>query len=144
MVLTPVAPGKPWQFMPTKPGAMTAPHLIVYRFGADLFYANDHFFASEVTKLVDTASDGLRHLVVDAGAITDLDYSAARTIGELIETLRARGVAVIFGRVNRFLRNDMDRHGLTRVLGASNVFDTLHEALAAAGVNSGGHEPNVL
>jgi MFS superfamily sulfate permease-like transporter len=86
----------------------------------------------------------LRHLVVDAGAITDLDYSAARTIGELIETLRARGVAVIFGRVNRFLRNDMDRHGLTRVLGASNVFDTLHEALAAAGVNSGGHEPNVL
>jgi hypothetical protein len=38
----------------------------------------------------------------------------------------------------------MDRHGLTRVLGASNVFDTLHEALAAAGVNSGGHEPNVL
>jgi MFS superfamily sulfate permease-like transporter len=144
MVLTPVAPGKPWQFMPTKPGAMTAPHLIVYRFGADLFYANDHFFASEVTKLVDTASDGLRHLVVDAGAITDLDYSAARTIGELIETLRARGVAVIFGRVNPFLRNDMDRHGLTRVLGTSNVFDTLHEALAAAGVNSGGHEPNVL
>jgi MFS superfamily sulfate permease-like transporter len=144
MVLTPVAPGKPWQFMPTKPGAMTTPQLIVYRFGADLFYANDHFFAAEVTKLVDTASDGLRHLVVDAGAITDLDYSAARTIGELIETLRARGVAVIFGRVNRFLRNDMDRHGLTPVLGASNVFDTLHEALAAAGVNSGAHVPDAL
>ncbi|WP_250502938.1 MULTISPECIES: SulP family inorganic anion transporter [unclassified Caballeronia] len=144
MVLTPVAPGKPWQYEPTKPAAMTAPHLIVYRFGADLFYANDHFFASEVTNLVDTAPDELRHFVVDAGAITDLDYSAARTIGELVETLRARGVVVIFGRVNRFLRSDMDRHGLTPALGASNVYDTLHEALAAAGVSPGAHEPNVL
>ncbi|SAK73198.1 sulfate transporter [Caballeronia temeraria] len=144
MVLTPVAPGKPWQYMPTTPAAMTAPNLIVYRFGADLFYANDHLFASEVTTLVDTAADGLRHLVVDAGAITDLDYSAARTIGELVETLRARDIAVIFGRVNRFLRNDMDRHGLTRVLGESNIFDTLHEALAAAGVNPTAHEPNAL
>ncbi|WP_321793503.1 SulP family inorganic anion transporter [Caballeronia sp. J97] len=144
MVLTPVAPGKPWQYVPTAPGAMTAPDLIVYRFGADLFYANDHFFTSEVTKLVDTAPDGLRYLVADAGAITDLDYSAARTIGDLVETLRARGIAVIFGRVNPFLRNDMDRHGLTKVLGASNVFDTLHEALAAAGVSPGTHEPNAL
>ncbi|SAK72431.1 sulfate transporter [Caballeronia hypogeia] len=144
MVLTPVEAGKPWQFMPTKPGAMTAPNLIVYRFGADLFYANDHFFAAEVTQLVDTAPEDLRHLVVDAGAITDLDYSAARTIGELIETLRARGVAVSFGRVNPFLRGDMDRHGLTPVLGVTNVFETLHEALAAAGVRVSAHEPEPL
>ncbi|WP_061137417.1 SulP family inorganic anion transporter [Caballeronia fortuita] len=144
MVLTPVAPGKPWQYLPTTPAAMTAPDLIVYRFGADLFYANDHFFVSEVTKLVDTASDGLRFFVVDAGAITDLDYSAARTIGELVETLRARDVDVIFGRVNRFLRSDMDRHGLTRVVGASNVFYTLHEALTAAGVSPSVHAPDAL
>ncbi|SAK72927.1 sulfate transporter [Caballeronia glebae] len=144
MVLTPVAPGKPWQYMPTEAAAMTTPDLIVYRFGADLFYANDHFFASEVTKLVDTAPDELRHFVIDAGAITDLDYSAARTIGELVETLRTRGVVVIFGRVSRFLRNDMDRHGLTHVLGVSNMYDTLHEALAAVGVSPGAHEPNEL
>jgi high affinity sulfate transporter 1 len=144
MVLTPVPPEGRWQFMPAAPGAMTAPDLIVYRFGADLFYANDHVFTTEVTRLVDTASDGLRHFIVDAGAITDLDYSAARTLGDLVETLRARGVAMSFGRVNRFLRGDMDRHGLTRMLGTSHVFDTLHEALAAAGVTWAAHEPNPL
>ncbi|SAL21675.1 sulfate transporter [Caballeronia peredens] len=144
MVLTPAAPDERWQFLPTKPGAMTAPHLIVYRFGADLFYANDHFFAAEVTKLVDTAPDDLRHFIVDAGAITDLDYSAARTLADLVETLRDRGVVVSFGRVNRFLRGDMDRHGLTQVVGAANVFSTLHEALAFAGVNPLKHEPNTL
>ncbi|MDR5838595.1 SulP family inorganic anion transporter [Caballeronia sp. LZ034LL] len=144
MVLTPVPPDGRWQFVPTAPGAMTTSELIVYRFGADLFYANDHFFTVEVTELVDAAPGGLRHLVVDAGAITDLDYSAARTIGDLIETLQARGIAVSFGRVNRFLRGDMDRHGLTRVLGASNVFGTLHEALAAVGVPTPMHGPDSL
>lgn len=144
MVLTPVPPDGRWQFMPTAPGAMTTPEVIVYRFGADLFYANDHFFTVEVTELVDSASGCLRHLIVDAGAITDLDYSAARTIGDLVETLRARGIAVSFGRVNRFLRGDMDRHGLTRVVGASNMFGTLHEALAAGGVPAQMHGSDPL
>ena len=76
--------------------------------------------------------------------LMNLMVNDGRTIGELVETLRRRGVSMKFGRVNRFLRSDMDRHGLTPVLGASNVFETLHEALAAAGAAPGMHEPDVL
>jgi SulP family sulfate permease len=36
----------------------------------------------------------------------------------------------VFARVNRYLRADMDRHGITEVIGATHVFETLHEALA--------------
>ena len=39
------------------PGAETDPGLIVYRFGADLFYANADRFADEVRALVDSAPD---------------------------------------------------------------------------------------
>jgi sulfate permease, SulP family len=49
--------------------------------------------------------------------------------------LHARRVVVLFGRVNRYLRADMDRHGVTKIAGESHVFATLHEALAAAGVD---------
>ncbi|CAG9252610.1 hypothetical protein PUN4_1870002 [Paraburkholderia unamae] len=38
---------------------------------------------------------------------------------------------VIFGRVNRYLHADMDRHGITPVIGVANIYPTLHEALAA-------------
>jgi hypothetical protein len=38
----------------------------------------------------------------------------------------------------------MDRHGVTLIIGASNIFGTLHEALTAAGVNPAAHEPGVL
>lgn len=144
MVLEPAAPTGRWLPVPARPGTMTAPGLIVYRFGSDLFFANDHFFTLEVTQLIDSAPDVLRWFVVDAGAITDLDYSAARTLGDLIQNLHERKIAVIFGRVNRYLRADMDRHDITQTIGASNIFATMHEALAATGVNPAAHETGML
>ncbi|WP_143137747.1 sodium-independent anion transporter, partial [Burkholderia ubonensis] len=130
-----------WLPVPARPGAMTAPGLIVYRFGSDLFYANDHQFAEEVAALVDAAPVAPRWFIIDAGAITDVDYSAARTVSDLVRSLRARGIGVIFGRVNRYLRADMERHGIAAIVGASCIFATLHEALAAAGVQPEAHEP---
>ncbi|QCP50511.1 STAS domain-containing protein [Trinickia violacea] len=119
-----------WLPAPATPGAETAPGLIVYRFGADLFYANDHFFVDEVRELVERAPNPVRWFVVDAGAITDLDYSAARTVSELCETLTQRQVQVVFARVNQYLHSDMVRHGIAGVIGETRIFRTLHEALA--------------
>jgi SulP family sulfate permease len=130
MVLTPDASGR-WEPAPAAPGTQTEPGLVVYRFGADLFYANDSRFVDEVRALVDRAPSPVRWFVVDAGAITDLDYSAARSVRDLIEDLDRRGVQLVFGRVNPYLRADMDRHGITTAIGEGRIFNTLHEALAA-------------
>ena len=117
---------------PAAPGRVTAPGLIVYRFGADLFYANQNRFADEVRALVSQAPAPLRWLVVDAGAITDIDYTAALSLCELLDDLKRQRVAIVFGRVSSYLRSDMDRHGITAAVGAAHVFETLHEALAEA------------
>jgi len=130
MVLTPSAGGR-WAPAPAAPGTQTEPGLVVYRFGADLFYANDNRFADEVRALVEHAPSPVRWFVVDAGAITDLDYSAARSVRDLVEDLNRRGVTLVFGRVNPYLRADADRHGITAAIGEANIFTTLHEALAA-------------
>jgi high affinity sulfate transporter 1 len=118
--------------MPATPGMQTEPGLIVYRFGADLFYANDHRFTDDVRALVAQAPTPVRWFVVDAEAITDLDYSAARSIHELLEDLARQNVGMMFARVSPYLRSDMDRHGVTAALGETRVFTTLHEAIAAA------------
>ncbi|MFM0738096.1 SulP family inorganic anion transporter [Paraburkholderia xenovorans] len=131
-----LAPGEDgiWVPVPAVPGIQTSPGLIVYRFGADLFYANDHFFVDDTRRLIAHAPNAVRWFVIDASAITDLDYSAARSVGELCENLKSSGIGVIFARVNRYLRSDMDRHGITPIVGASCIFNTLHEALRSAGV----------
>jgi anti-anti-sigma regulatory factor len=133
MMLEPDAGGR-WVLVPATPGRVTAPGLIVYRFGSDLFYANQNGFCEEVRALVARAPAPLRWFIVDADAITDIDYSAARSLRDLLDELRREGVQVIFGRVSPYLRADMDRHGITAALGAERIFANLHEAIAAAGL----------
>jgi high affinity sulfate transporter 1 len=131
MVLTPDATGR-WVPVPAKPGVQTEPGLIVYRFGADLFYANDHRFTDEVRSLIGHAPTPVRWFIVDADAITDVDYSAARSIRELLDDLAQQKVGMMFARVGPYLRSDMDRHRITDAVGEARIFRTLHEALAAA------------
>ncbi|ACD20216.1 SulP family inorganic anion transporter [Paraburkholderia phytofirmans] len=133
MILAPGDDGV-WVPVPAVPGIQTAPGMIVYRFGADLFYANDHFFVDDTRRLIDLAPSKVRCFVIDASAITDIDYSASRSIGELCQTLKSEGIEVLFARVNRYLRSDMDRHGITPIVGEGCIFNTLHEALRTAGV----------
>jgi sulfate permease, SulP family len=120
-----------WMPAPATPGKETAPGLIIYRFGADLFYANKERFCSEVHALVARAPAPVRWFIVDAGAITDVDYSAAQSLCRLLDELKHQNVNVVFARVTPYLRSDMDRHRISAAVGAARIFDTLHEAIAA-------------
>lgn len=131
MMLEPDAAGE-WMPVPAAPGKMTEPGLIIYRFGADLFYANANHFADEVRALVQRAPQPVRWLIIDCGAITDVDYSAAQSIRDLLNDLAQQNVTVIFGRVSPYMRSDMDRHRITPVVGEARIFATLHEAIAMA------------
>jgi SulP family sulfate permease len=119
-----------WQLTPVVRGAVTEPGLVVYRFGAALFYANAGRFSDEVRLLAGPGFSSLRWLVVDCGAITQVDYTAARVVRELQEDLAQSGVALVFAHVQSDLKPDLDRHHLTEAIGADRIFDSLHEALA--------------
>jgi SulP family sulfate permease len=120
-----------WHLIQAAPGAVTEPGLVIYRFGAALFYANASLFAEEVLGLVGPSPSPVRWLVVDAEAITNVDYTAARIVKQLHRELVGLGVVLAFARVPLSLRSDLDRHRLTEVIGSPWLFNRLHDALAA-------------
>ena len=120
-----------WQLTPAVRGAVTEPGVAVYRFSAVLFYANAGMFSDKIRGLAGPAPSPLRWLVVDAGAITNVDYTAAQVVRELQQDLARRGVELVFAHVQSDLKPDLDRHRLTEAIGPSRIFDSLHEALAA-------------
>jgi len=122
----------PWVSVPAQPGKVTEPGLIVYRFGADLFYANQNRFTDEVRALVARAPAPVHFLVIDASAITDIDCSAAQSLRDLIAEMARHDVTMVFGRVTSYLRSDLDRHGITAAIGAARIFPALQEAIAFA------------
>jgi SulP family sulfate permease len=130
IMLMPNATGR-WVPMPAEPGKETEPGLIVYRFNSDLFYANAGRFADEVRLLVKRAPTPVRWFIIDAGPITDIDYSAAQSVHDLLGELSRQKVGIIFARVSPYLRSDMDRYRITTAIGETQIFATLHEALAA-------------
>jgi len=110
---------------------VTEPGLVIYRFGAALFYANASRFSDEILGLVGPSPTTVRWLIVDAEAITNLDYSAARVVEELKKNLTDAGVALGFARLPWNTRADFDRHHVTEAIGPSWIFKRLHDALDA-------------
>jgi SulP family sulfate permease len=123
--------GDLWKLIPAVPGAITEPGLAIYRFGAPLFYANAGRFSDEIRDLVGPAPSLLRCVIVDAGAISRIDYTAARVVRDLQQNLADRGVELVFAHVQSDLKPDLERHQLTEVIGANRIFDRLHDALNA-------------
>lgn len=120
-----------WRMVHPEASKSTEPGLLVYWFGADLYYANSNYFAGEARALARQAEKPLRWLVLDAGAITAIDYSAGSTLRELQQELAATGVTLALAHVNAALRAELDRQGLSELIGTNRLFDTLRDCLGA-------------
>ena len=113
------------------PGKMAEPGLVMFWFGADLFFANAAFFVEQARRLVHDSPSPVRWLVIDATAITGLDFSAGRAVAELQRDLAKAGVVLALVVVPVKHRADLERMGLIDLIGANRIFDSRHACLAA-------------
>jgi MFS superfamily sulfate permease-like transporter len=120
-----------WKERPLEEAAQAVPGLAVYRFGANLYYANANRFADQVRTLsLGGAGDAPRWICVDAEAIDDIDYSAAQTLRETHDQLAARGVRLVLAEVTARVQAEIDKFGLTEAFG-DGIYEDLPAAVAA-------------
>ena len=124
-------PVEHWRMEPVIAGKMIEPGLVMYWFGADLYYANANYFAEQVRHLVGHSPSPVRWFAVDAGAIAGVDYSAGKTLKELHRECAERGVALVLTRVSESLKGDLDRLELTAAIGSERIFGSRRDCLAA-------------
>jgi MFS superfamily sulfate permease-like transporter len=124
-------PDGSWKLVPVAPNVVTEPGLVLYRFGAELFYANAGRFLEEVSRVVQPMPSAVKWVVVDAEAMTHMDYTAARILVRLKKNLDEAGVELAFARVPWDLKSDFNRHHVTEVIGPERFFNRLHDAIAA-------------
>jgi MFS superfamily sulfate permease-like transporter len=123
--------GGTWKLVPAAPKVVTEPGLVLYRFGAPLFYANAGRFLEEISLVVQPMPSGVHWVVVDAEAMTHVDYTAARVVMTLKNHLAEAGIELAFARMPWDLRSDFDRHHLIEAVGQARMFDRLHDSIAA-------------
>jgi high affinity sulfate transporter 1 len=102
-------PDGTWHDTNHRTDAVPVPGLLVYRFSAPLFFANCSLFRDRIEALVDAAPQPVRGVVVDGGAIHDVDLMACEMLVELDRELGQRGIALAFGNLRDRVRRDIER-----------------------------------
>ena len=122
--------GGPTTYTPAEPGMQSAPGLVVFRYDADLFYANANQFADDVQQIITSAPDPVRWLVLDCSSISDADYSAGAALHELVTFVHNRGAVFALAGMDPELRKVLARLGVLRLLRIDHVYDTVDDAVA--------------
>jgi MFS superfamily sulfate permease-like transporter len=120
-----------WRIDEPIPGKEAEPGLVMFWFGGGLFYANAAFFAEQARKLVHDSPTPVRWLVVDARAVTEMDFSAGRALLELIQDLKKAGVALALIVVPVREQRVLERMGLLELIGSNRIFESRYECVQA-------------
>ncbi len=108
-----------------------APGLIIYDFGAELFYANATRFTEEIMDIVESADPPIRWLAINAAAIGDVDFSGADSVRQIQNELVHQNAALVLCAVDPAVRKLLDAYGLTDTIGADHIFERPIDVVAA-------------
>jgi high affinity sulfate transporter 1 len=129
--------GNRWVGLPVDSVPQPAPGLIVYRWGASLYFANAARFQEQVLALVDSAGPRVSWFCVDAAGIGDVDYTGGETLLETNAELKEQGVRLVFAGVYEGVRRELTRGGVTAAVGEDAFFARARDVVAAyAGAHS--------
>jgi MFS superfamily sulfate permease-like transporter len=118
-------------YMAAEAGAQSASGLIVFRFDAELFYANAGRFCDDLKAVVDGAPDPVRWVLLDASSLTDVDYSAGIQLKDLGEFFRTRNIRVGLVRADDDLLATLHTYEVLGDDSHVDVYPRLHDGLAA-------------
>lgn len=108
-----------------------APGLIIYRFGALLFFANSGVFSDEIKKLVTRSAVPVKWLVLDADAMDEMDTAGAETLQQVITWLAEHDICFAISRANEPLQNLLKSYGLLDQIGTQRLYPTNRDAVQA-------------
>ncbi len=96
--------------------------VLVFRFDAQLFYANSSYFRDILDRLVDTKGSALKLIVLDAESINRIDSTGLGVLKERIKFYKKRGIAFYFAGVKGPVRDAMFRGDILDVININDFF----------------------
>jgi high affinity sulfate transporter 1 len=85
------------------PDAVTTPGLLIYRFDADLVFFNCDHFRERVNKKIREAQVPVEWVLIDAGPVNVIDYTALQKLRELRKELNDQGILLVFSDLKHAL-----------------------------------------
>jgi MFS superfamily sulfate permease-like transporter len=116
-VLARVDGAKGYHDITRHPEGRRVPGLVLFRWDAQLFFANGEIFKEQVQSAIATAPTPTRRLVVVADAITDIDLTAADMLVSLHRDLKQQGIEFWFAGLKGQVKDRLKNYGTLDVIG---------------------------
>ena len=108
------------------------PGLVVYRFAAEpLLRQREPVLRGGARRSWNVRRERRRWLCIDAAAIGDVDYSAGETIISLHAQMQEHGTRLVFADVDDDVKAELDRFGISALVGPDAYFDSVVETTEA-------------
>ena len=124
-------------------GLRECERIALVRFDAPLFFANASYLEDQVSERMRARKD-LRHIVIVAAGINDIDASGEETLSLLVDRIRSAGMDVSLCGVNEKVMRVLRRTHLDVKIGADHLYPTVEQAVDAIhpDTHQGGSETN--
>ena len=103
--------------------------VLIYRFDAQLFFANTTFFKDKLYEYEALKDNKLRLLIIDGESINNIDSTAIHALEEIVDDFKERGVDVCFTGIKGPVRDVMMRSGFTKKIHPDHFFMSIQEAI---------------
>jgi MFS superfamily sulfate permease-like transporter len=105
-------------------------HVAVVRFDGPLFFANASFLEDQINERIQNMPK-LRHILVVANGINDLDASGEDALSLIVDRVRSAGYDISFSHIKESVLETMKRTHLMAKIGEDHVFPLASTAIAA-------------
>jgi MFS superfamily sulfate permease-like transporter len=108
--------------------------VLVMAFQAPLSFLNAYDFRRGILSAVEQAGRSVRLVVLEAGSIVAIDYTAAEVLAEVIRKCRADGTDFAVARLESIrAQESFQSFGLVELLGPDHIFRSVEEAIRTLG-----------
>lgn len=119
--------------VPLAEGRQALEGLIIYRFGADLYFANEKRFMEEITALARDADPPIRWFCLSAANIGDIDYSGSEALKRVQGELAKRGIVLVLSDVTEPVLAKLGRDGIMETIGGEYIFESAYDVIRRYG-----------
>jgi MFS superfamily sulfate permease-like transporter len=116
--------------VPLTEGQQAVKGLLIYRFGSNLYFANESRFTEEVVSLARNA-DSLKWFCISATNIGDIDFTASDTLKNVYTQLEKMSITLVLSDVVQPVMNELNRDGIIKLIGREHIFESLQDVIEA-------------
>jgi len=103
--------------------------ILVFRFDAQLFYANSSYFRDKMDEMADKKGKALKLIVLDSESINRTDSTGVEMLKERIKFYQKKGVLFYFAGAKGPLRDALFKGGLLEIIDVNHFFMRANDAV---------------